>query len=53
MAKAIGPFRDSQATSWLSGPRTDVPAEVLSHRPCIRVMYFVKTTQQAIFEHHK
>ena len=25
MAKATGPFRDSQAPSWLSGPRTDVP----------------------------
>ena len=27
MVKTIGPFRDSQAPSWLSGPRTDVPAE--------------------------
>ena len=25
---ATGPFRDSQAPSWLSGPRTDVPAEL-------------------------
>jgi hypothetical protein len=25
MAKAMGPFRDSQDPSWLSGPRTDVP----------------------------
>jgi len=25
MAKTIGPFRDSQALSWLYGPRTDVP----------------------------
>ena len=24
MVKAIGAFRDSQAPSWLSGPRTDV-----------------------------
>ena len=27
MAKAMGPFRDSQAPSWLSGPRADIPAE--------------------------
>jgi len=27
MAKAMGLFRDSQAPSWLSGTRTDVPAE--------------------------
>jgi hypothetical protein len=27
MAKATGPFRDSQAPSWLSGPRTDATAE--------------------------
>ena len=27
MAKAMVPFRDSQAPSWLSGPRTDVPSE--------------------------
>jgi hypothetical protein len=26
-------FRDSQAPSWLSGPRTDVPAEPPSHMP--------------------
>jgi hypothetical protein len=25
MAKAMGPFRDSQDPSWLFGPRTDVP----------------------------
>ena len=25
MAKAMGPFRDSRAPSWLSGPRTDAP----------------------------
>ena len=24
MVKAMGPFRDSRAPSWLSGPRTDV-----------------------------
>ena len=34
MAKAMGPFRDSQSPSWLSGPRTDKPTELLlSHRP--------------------
>ena len=27
MAKAMGPFRDSQAPSWLSWPQTDVSAE--------------------------
>ena len=27
MAKDMGPFRDSQVLSWLSGPQTDVPAE--------------------------
>jgi hypothetical protein len=27
MAKAMGPFRDSYASSWFSGYRTDVPAE--------------------------
>ena len=27
MAKAMGPFRDSQAPSLLSGPRADIPAE--------------------------
>ena len=35
MAKAMGPFRDLYAPSCLSGPRTDVPAEPPSHRPCI------------------
>jgi hypothetical protein len=33
MVKDIGPFRDSQAPSWLSGPQTDVPTEPPSHRP--------------------
>ena len=28
MAKDMGPFRDSQALSWLSGPQTDVPAKL-------------------------
>ena len=32
MAKDMGPFRDSQALSWLSEPQTDVPAEPPSHR---------------------
>ena len=27
MAKAMGPFRDAHAPCWLSGLRTDVPAE--------------------------
>jgi hypothetical protein len=27
MAKSMGPFRYSRASSWLSGPRTDLPAE--------------------------
>ena len=29
----MGPFRDSQVPSWLSGPQTDVPAELPSYRP--------------------
>jgi hypothetical protein len=33
MAKTKGPFRDSHAPSWLSGPRTDAPDEHPSHRP--------------------
>ena len=37
MVKAMGPFRDSQAPSWLFGSRTDVPTEPLSHRPCPQV----------------
>jgi hypothetical protein len=32
MAKAMGPFRDSQAPSLLSGPRTDVPAKTHCNR---------------------
>ena len=32
MAKVMGLFRDSQGPSWLSEPRTDVPAESSSHR---------------------
>jgi hypothetical protein len=28
-------FRDSRSLSWLSGSRTDVPAEPPSHRPCV------------------
>ena len=39
MVKAMGPFRDSRASSWLPGPRTDVPTEPPSHRPC-RVTLF-------------
>ena len=27
MAMDMGSFRDSHSPSWLSGPRTDVPAE--------------------------
>ena len=30
MAKSMGHFRDSRALSWLSGPRTDAPAQPLS-----------------------
>jgi hypothetical protein len=33
MAKAIEPFRDLQAHSWLSGHGIDVPAESPSHKP--------------------
>ena len=34
MITAMGPFRVSQAPSWLSDSRTDVPAYPFSHRPC-------------------
>jgi hypothetical protein len=34
MAKAMWPFRDLHAPSRVAGPRTDVPAELPSHRPC-------------------
>jgi hypothetical protein len=33
VAKAMSVFRDSRVPSCLSGPRTNVPAEPLSHRP--------------------
>jgi len=33
---AKGPCRDSRAPSWLSGHWRDVPAEPLSHRPCVQ-----------------
>lgn len=33
MTKATWLFRDSQAPSWTSEHRTDVPAELPSHRP--------------------
>ena len=33
MAKTKGPFRDSHAPSWLSGPRTNAPAAHTPHRP--------------------
>ena len=32
---SMEPFRDSCIFSWLSGSRTDVPAQPPSHRPCI------------------
>ena len=33
MAKAMGPFRDSQAPSWLSGHWAEIPAEPPSRSP--------------------
>ena len=38
MAKAMGPFRDSQVPSWFSGLRTDVPTKHPSHRSCSKVV---------------
>jgi hypothetical protein len=38
MAKTMGPFRYLQAPPWLSGPRTDVPAELPSHRPWLYLL---------------
>ena len=32
---SMGPFRDSSVLSWLSGSRTDVPAQSPSHMPCV------------------
>jgi len=43
VAKAMRPFRDSQARYWLSGPRTDVPAEPPSHRPW---WYVIRTSKE-------
>ena len=34
MARTMGPFRNSQNPSWLSGPRTDIPTE-----PCVNHMH--------------
>ena len=36
MDKAIRSLRDLRTPYWLSGSRTDVPAETSSHRPCLR-----------------
>jgi len=36
MDKAMGPLRDLRTPYWLSGFRTDVPAEPPSQRPCLR-----------------
>ena len=35
MAKAMGPFKDSHAPSWLFEPQTDVLTEPSSHWPCL------------------
>ena len=45
MFKPMGPFRDSWAPSWLSGPRTDVPTEPPTHKallllPVQHLIYF-------------
>jgi hypothetical protein len=54
-AKAMGLFRDSQGHSWLSEPRTDVPAESSSHRrwlsALLRFMEKIqtKTNKQIMF----
>jgi len=39
MVKAMGPFRDSQTPSWLSGPLTDVPSEPPSQRALCLCVY--------------
>ena len=49
MAKAMGPFRDSQAPSWLSGPRTDVPAKTLSNRPCMKAIWVIIKPETLIY----
>ena len=36
----MGPFGDSQAPSWLSGPRIDVLAKPSSHRSCMIDLIF-------------
>jgi hypothetical protein len=35
MAKVKGPFGDLRTPYWLSGSRTNVPAEPPSHKPCL------------------
>ena len=49
MAKAMGPFRDSQAPSLLSGPRTDVPAKTLSNRHCMKAIWVIIKPQTLIY----
>ena len=47
MAKAMGLFRDSQAPSWLAGPRVDLQAEPPLHRSCLP-HYCVETNQRVV-----
>ena len=49
MVKAMGPFRDSRASSWLPGPRTDVPTEPPSHRPCDYCVQFILQCSFVLF----
>ena len=52
MAKAMGPFRDSQAPSLLSGPQTDVPAKTLSNRPCMKAIWVIIKPETLTYNIH-
>ena len=41
--KRLWPFKDSQAPSWLSRPRTDVPTELPCHSPCVEICVLFST----------
>jgi len=50
MTKAMWLFRNSQAPSWLSGPRTDVAAELPLSGPASRYTIQYNTIQYILFQ---
>ena len=48
LTKAMGTFRDSQAPSWLSGSRSDVPTEPPLIRPYLNILQLFKTSRLKI-----